>query len=250
LTPAELFAARVRANAADPLLTFYDDLTGERVELSATTTANWVEKTANLLQDGLAVEPGERVAVLLPLHWQAAVAMLACWSVGAQVTLDVGDADVVFAAEDAGLVEARASGARDVVGLSLLPLGQPLTSAPTGVTDFAREVLGYPDDFVPYARVDDGTPALRVGADEWTGRALVADATEAAAQCGMHSRLLTAVAYDDAAAIRLGLLAPIAAGGSLVLCRNLDESKLADRARVERVTVTLGATVDGVRRIG
>jgi hypothetical protein len=36
-----------------PLVTHYDDATGERVELSATTLENWVSKTANLLQDEL-----------------------------------------------------------------------------------------------------------------------------------------------------------------------------------------------------
>ena len=34
-------------------MTHYDDATGERVELSATTLENWVSKTANLLQDEL-----------------------------------------------------------------------------------------------------------------------------------------------------------------------------------------------------
>ena len=34
------------------------DATGERVELSVATYANWVSKTANMLQDGLAAEPG------------------------------------------------------------------------------------------------------------------------------------------------------------------------------------------------
>ena len=33
------------ADASMPLLTYYDISTGERVELSGTTTANWVAKT-------------------------------------------------------------------------------------------------------------------------------------------------------------------------------------------------------------
>ena len=49
--PADLLAAAVRREPAAPLLTHYDDVTGGRVELSATTLANWVAKTANLLQD-------------------------------------------------------------------------------------------------------------------------------------------------------------------------------------------------------
>ena len=43
---------------ARPLVTFYDDATGERVELSVATYANWVAKTAGLAQDELDVERG------------------------------------------------------------------------------------------------------------------------------------------------------------------------------------------------
>src|SRR2546423_15345338 len=82
-TPADLLRTAAGADSARPFVTFYDDATGERVELSVATLDNWVAKTANLLQDELAVEPGERVAVLLPAHWQAQGWLLACWSVGA-----------------------------------------------------------------------------------------------------------------------------------------------------------------------
>ncbi len=249
MTPADLFTARVRADPARPLLTFYDDATGERVELSAATTANWVAKTANLLQDGLGVEPGERVAVLLPLHWQSAVVLVACWSLGAVVTLGSVDADVVVAAEEDGFDAPRRGAARDVVGVSLRPLGAPLREPVAGVTDFAREVLGYPDEFVGYAPVDDASPALRVGGEQWSGRALVAAATGAAQRDPASSRVLTVVGYDDEPSVRFGLLAPIAAAGSLVLCRNLDPARLADRAAAERVTATLGVDVPGVARI-
>ncbi|PBC79521.1 uncharacterized protein (TIGR03089 family) [Streptomyces sp. TLI_235] len=60
--PAELLHAYLRPGAPDadpsrPLITFYDDSTGERVELSAKTFDNWVAKTANLLQDELNAGP-------------------------------------------------------------------------------------------------------------------------------------------------------------------------------------------------
>ncbi|MBA3251958.1 MAG: TIGR03089 family protein, partial [Geodermatophilaceae bacterium] len=71
-----LLDRRVAADGAAPLITYYDDDTGERTELSAVTLANWVAKTANLWQDGLDVEPGQRVAVLLPPHWQTAAVLL------------------------------------------------------------------------------------------------------------------------------------------------------------------------------
>jgi hypothetical protein len=41
----------VRREPAAPLVTHDDETTGERVEISATTLANWVARTVNLLQD-------------------------------------------------------------------------------------------------------------------------------------------------------------------------------------------------------
>ncbi len=81
-TPAELLRRRVADDPSNPLVTFYDDATGERVELSARTFDNWVAKTANFLVDGLGAEPGTRVVLVLPPHWQTAVWLLACWSAG------------------------------------------------------------------------------------------------------------------------------------------------------------------------
>ncbi len=90
--PDALLAAALRRDPAGPLLTFYDDATGERTELSATTLANWVAKTANLLQDEFDVTGGSTVAVALPVHWQTAAVLLGVWSCGATV-LDTADDD-------------------------------------------------------------------------------------------------------------------------------------------------------------
>jgi acyl-CoA synthetase (AMP-forming)/AMP-acid ligase II len=58
-----------------PLLTFYDDATGERTELSAAALGSWAAKTANLLLDGCGLRAGDRAAVLLPAHWQTAAVL-------------------------------------------------------------------------------------------------------------------------------------------------------------------------------
>src|SRR4051795_3315770 len=88
------------ADAARPLITFYDDATGERIELSGATFANWVAKTANLLRDECDVGPGSTVAVLLPAHWQCATALCAAWACGARVVDEAAGADVALATED------------------------------------------------------------------------------------------------------------------------------------------------------
>ena len=80
--PVELLRRALAAEPSRPLVTFYDDATGERVEFSVKTFDNWVAKTANLLVDGLGAEPGGRVALALPAHWQTAVWLYACWSAG------------------------------------------------------------------------------------------------------------------------------------------------------------------------
>src|SRR5258708_17616167 len=79
---ADLLRRVVAAEPSRPLVTFYDDAAGERIELSAKTFGNWVAKTANLLVDRLDAEPGGRLAVALPPHWQTAVWLFALWSAG------------------------------------------------------------------------------------------------------------------------------------------------------------------------
>ena len=49
----------LRADPVGPRITYYDDATGERIELSAVTLANWAAKTGNLLRDELGAGPGQ-----------------------------------------------------------------------------------------------------------------------------------------------------------------------------------------------
>src|SRR5260370_20775383 len=77
----------LRADPVGPRITYYDDATGERIELSAVTLANWAAKTGNLLRDELAAGPASRVAILLPAHWQTAAVLFGVWWIGAEVVL-------------------------------------------------------------------------------------------------------------------------------------------------------------------
>ncbi|MEU1281196.1 TIGR03089 family protein [Streptomyces sp. NPDC005805] len=242
-TPADLLRSALAADPARPLVTFYDDATGERVELSVATFANWVAKTANLLQGDLAAEPGERVALLLPAHWQTAVWLLACSSVG--VVADVGGdpaaADHVVAGP--GGFEAGLACRGERIALSLAPLGRRFPTPPEGYADYAVEVPSQGDRFAPFAPVDADEPALVVGGERFTGAELVARARADAERRGLAdgSRLLSELAYDTWDGLSAGLYAPLAAGGSVVLCRNAGElsgEELAKRVESERVTAT------------
>ncbi|MFD3565326.1 TIGR03089 family protein [Streptomyces sp. NPDC058686] len=243
-TPADLLRSALAADPGRPLVTFYDDATGERVELSVATFANWVAKTANLLQGDLAAQPGDRLALLLPAHWQSAVWLLACSSVG--VVADVGGdpaaADIVVSGPDS-LERARAcSGER--VALALRPLGGRFPQPPEGFADYAVEVPGQGDRFAPFAPVDPQEPALVVAGAELTAAEVVEKARADATDLGLTgpgSRLLSGLPYDTWRGVSAGLYAPLATGGSVVLCRHLDsldQESLAKRVENERVSAT------------
>src|SRR5687768_3492182 len=72
--------------AEPPLLTCYDDATGERVELSASALAGWSARTARLLHEGCGLSAGGHAAVLLPPHWQTAAVLMGAWSAGLRVS--------------------------------------------------------------------------------------------------------------------------------------------------------------------
>jgi uncharacterized protein (TIGR03089 family) len=234
--PVELLRAALAADPSRPLVTFYDDATGERVELSVKTFDNWVAKTANLLVDGLGAMPSTRVALALPAHWQTAVWLFACWSAGL-TALPVGDGAVpgdadIVAAGPARLAEVAGSSA-DVVGLSLHALGAPLADCPPGVTDYAVEVRAYGDRF-PGGVLDPDAPAVEFAGAALTGGELLTRAR--ALGTPEHARVLTTVGFDTPEGLLQGLLGPLTSGGSVIICQNLDESSLERRISVEHVT--------------
>ncbi|MFE2848189.1 TIGR03089 family protein [Streptomyces scopuliridis] len=240
-TPADLLRSALATDPARPLVTFYDDATGERVELSVATFANWVSKTANLLQGDLAAAPGDRLALLLPAHWQSAVWLLACSSVGVTVEIggDPAGADLVVSGPDT--LDAARACRGERVALALRPLGGRFPRPPEGFMDYAVEVPGQGDRFAPFAPVDPDESALVVGGVEMSAAQLVARAGADAVERGLTpgSRLLSGLAYDSWDGLSAGLYAPLASGASVVLCRNLGKlpaEALEQRVKSERVT--------------
>ncbi|HVF20679.1 MAG TPA: TIGR03089 family protein, partial [Mycobacteriales bacterium] len=212
-----------------PLITWYDDATGERVELSVATTANWVAKTANLLRDTLDVHPGDRVAVALPRHWQTPVVQLAGWLAGASVVaVELGSAlpaglaagFVSEAALDAGLVVPRGV---EVVALSLRPMAGRLATERPGVLDFAVEVPGHGDHFAP-------------GPDGDLDLDLVERATALGLSAGDRA-LVRLQPWTPDGLVATGL-APLLAGAGVLICSGDDVPQ--SRLDAERVTRTLG----------
>lgn len=211
-TPTDLLAAELRADGSRPFLTFYDDGSGERVELSVATTANWVAKTANFLVDELGVEEDVNVSVLLPAHWQTAIVVLATWAAGGRVSFAPGG-HVTFTDDD------------DAGGECVV-----LTSAPMGA-DFSRLVAAQPDQFAAI------TPS---GADV---------VSAAASDLPYGARVLTTIGYDVPGGLSYGLVSPLAVSGSVVLVANADPALLADHAEAERVTHTVGVSINELPRL-
>ncbi len=214
-----------------PLITFYDDATGERIELSGVSTANWAAKAANLLRDECDLEPGARVAVLLPAHWQTAAALLAVWWCGGEVA--DSDPDLVLCDVDRLDLALSLVPPHAVVAFSLDAFGQGLTGLPEGVLDFATQVRLHGDDFVPWQPVPGDAPALNGAVvDE-----VLAGARARAAELGLSTgdRVLSTRDWSGHG-LRDGLLAVLAAGASLVQCRNTPDGVLDRRAEQERTT--------------
>ncbi|UQU63939.1 TIGR03089 family protein [Couchioplanes caeruleus] len=233
--PAAL-AAAVRRDPTTPLLTWYDDASGDRTELSGATMDNWVAKTANLLVDGAGLGSGDTAAVLLPPHWQTAAVLLGAWAAGLEVCTGPAPqpADILFAWP--GTVQAAdawKTGDRYVTGL--LPLAMPLRPLPPGFADYTVEVRGYGDRFVAYQPVTGEDVAL-----DGTDHGTISGTAAARAQelgIGPAARVLVdAGTHPDPVD---WLLAPLYAGASIVLCANLDRTTLEKRAAAENVTLTL-----------
>jgi uncharacterized protein (TIGR03089 family) len=224
---ADLLTDRARRAGAEPLITYYDLGSGERTELSGTTFANWVAKTANLLLDEVGGAPGDRVhlplALEAPGHWLTAAWQMACWQIGAAVDLTGYRSAVTVVT---GPTWRPYIGPQDVYACALHPLGfgfpEPL---PPGVIDYAIEVrsqpdfyLGAPPDPQETAWVDEGrtlTQADLVGISGSASRQLLRPS-------------------DPWTTCRRGLLRALVTGGSIVVVVGDNDEALRRIAADER----------------
>lgn len=222
------------AEPVGPRITYYDDASGERIELSAVTLANWAAKTGNLLRDELGAGPASRVAILLPAHWQTAAVLFGVWWIGAEAVLD-GPADLALCTiERLDEADEAVEPGGEVAVLSLDPFGRPAPDLPIGVTDYATAVRVHGDQIV--AERHPG-PAL-------AGRSVeevLADCESSAAARGLTAkdRVLSTAAWPGPAELVDGLLAIMSVGASLVQVANPDPSAMQRRVETEKVTRVL-----------
>lgn len=220
----------LRADAGRPLVTFYDHETGERTELSVTTYANWVAKTASLLAEEYDLERGQTLRVDLPAHWLGPVVLGAAWSVGLVVT-EGDDPDAVVCGPAGVERWAARAGAVPVVASALHPLGMRFADPlPPGVHDLGVEVWSQPDAFLPHDPPGPDDPAT----DSLTHREMW-DAAAARSVLRDGDRVLT----EENPASPSGLSSftePLVRGGSLVLVAHADPGRLEATYADERAT--------------
>jgi uncharacterized protein (TIGR03089 family) len=238
-TFAELLAGELRREPGRPLLTWYDERTGERVELSVATYSNWVAKTASLLVEEHDLERGDVLLVDLPLHWLGPVFLGAAWTAGLSVTFAPAMAAVVCGPTE---LDSWAGLADDVpvLACSLLPMGVRFADPlPPGVHDVGVEVWGQPDSFIPYDPPTGTDVALvegQVTQEQLFGSSTAAGSPGTATGGG---RLLSTANPASPPGVT-ALARPLVTGGSLVLVAGADPARLDAIAESERVTHRYG----------
>lgn len=235
-TFAALLDRALGADPGRPLVTAYDDESGERTELSVTTYANWVAKTANLLTEEYLLDDTGTIRLDLPTHWLAPVFLGAAWLTGIAITTDpsVPVHLVVCGPEYADHVDGQAP----VLACSLLPFAvrfpDPL---PEGVDDFGALWPGQSDVFVASTPPTPATVACRHDGSTHT-QAEVDGLGAGAAWTG--TRLLTDLPpTGDCGAPTFW--AALRRGGSVVLVRHPDEERWTAHRDSERATGELRA---------
>lgn len=229
-TFATILSGLLRHDPGRPLLTFYDHASGERTELSVTTYANWVAKTASLLTEEYDLERGQRVRLDLPVHWLGPVLLGAAWSVGLVVT-EEDDADLVVCGPDAVSTWAGRAGEVVVLATALHPLGRPFDGPlPAGVHDLGVEVWSQPDVFIPH-----DPPGPEDAATDTATHAELWEVAAAGSLLADGGRLFSKANPASPSGLA-SFTEPLAKSGSVVLVARPDPSRLDQTYDAERAT--------------
>jgi uncharacterized protein (TIGR03089 family) len=229
LTPERQFDRLLAADPARPFVTYYDEASGERSELSAKSLANWVAKTHHLLTGELGLGVGDTALIALPAHWISVPILLGCLTAGLELMPD-GPAEVAFVAPQ---TRPAADGVSDVYAIAPDSAavgfrGAPPAPAADYVTAVRPQEDKWPSVHLAAGPDDPCLPGLTRG-----------EVAERAADCGLApgARVLSTRAWRSPDDWIADVLAPAAVGGSLVIVANCtDEAVLQRRADQERVT--------------
>ena len=242
------------SNSGNPFVTYIDQITGERTELSVATVANWSSKTANLLQfelsepyaapaaaDGTAAHVHLRTAG----HWAAVPTAIAAWRLGLPVNprLERADAGPAAAtAADSPFTVAYEDAAQPG-DLAVGPhLGGRLSPDSPATRSFVQDVLGEPDDLdADVPRAD----AIAIRLSRARTEDDIADLGGLAASLSIGTRRLLLLDPVDSVPGLLTLAAALLDGASLVILRG---GGGVDAAALERIIETERVSALAARR--
>jgi uncharacterized protein (TIGR03089 family) len=236
-SPEQQFADLLAAEPSRPFVTYYDEATGERAELSVKSLANWAAKTHFLLIDELGLGAGDRAYIALPMHWISIAPILGCLMAGLTISDDPAGAEVAFVEPNTA---ESAAGIADVYAVAPASAAVGFGDAPpAGTSDYVRAVRPQADAWGT-VRFGAGPDDLGVGARSRSD--LVAAARDRAAALGVEpgARVLATRPWRGAADWLDAVFLPLAARGSVVYVVNTDdEAILQRRVEQERVTVRI-----------
>ncbi len=235
-TFSDVLARRLRSDAGQPLITFYDESTGERVELSGATYANWVAKASSLLVEEHDLERGQVLCLDLPSHWLGPVFLGAAWNIGLAVAGPEDDPSPAAVVCGPGTLErwAGRADALPVLACSLRPLGVRFaTPVPPGVHDVGIEIWSQPDAFTPYDPPVATDAALATTPSVTQGTVW---STAAAGSLLTDGGRLLSEANPASPPGVASFTEPLVRGGSLVLVTHADPVRVEAIAASERVT--------------
>ena len=218
---------RMRGGGAEPLLTWYRPESGGRTELSVRTVANWVDKTANLLDDlGVDGTIAGPVSVAHPGHWMSLLWPLAAWQQGCSYR--AGEPDDTCELVVVGPQDPQPHPGATTIACSLHPLGLGLRDLPDGVLDFSGEALAQPDAH--------GAVPVEASGVAWTDAAQEFAHAATGLVTPRPGRVLVRPSTPWAT-LAQALLGPVLGGGSAVVVEGpVEADALARLAAAERVT--------------
>jgi uncharacterized protein (TIGR03089 family) len=224
-TLEERFAQLLAAEPSRPFVTYYDERSGERTELSVRSLANWVAKTHHLLRTELGLGRGDTALVALPAHWITVPVLLGCATAGLVLSA-AAPADVGFVSPD---TLDRGADVTDRYAVAPQHAASGFgASAPGGTNDYFAAVRPQADTW----------PSVAFGAgaaDEFVDGSSRAEVTEAAltraAALGLTSgaRVLSTRSWEGPTDWLDCLFAPLAVGGSVVYVANCADPAVLDR---------------------
>ncbi|MDO4630726.1 MAG: TIGR03089 family protein [Corynebacterium sp.] len=232
----DLLAKILALDPTTPRLTVYNEQTGARLDFSGITLDNWTAKVANMLLEELDLDEDSLIGIHLQPGWQAVTIALGALAADVGISLTsldsliesrsspetdetdkADEADVLFLPPEAFTDAPCTDSTADIVIVTDDPFGRGVVETggelPEGAIDFGPTVRFYGDNFFPQTRElaafleepNPFTPDSRVLIQGWSD-------------------------WED---FSRKVLAPLAAGGSVVIVSHADSPE-----RLEQIDVT------------